>query len=71
MNEPYRKSINLKVNLEDLVKEEEAIYRIFEYINQRRPLASTFCAKWWKITQNSSVKEMQSFFEEEVSKKLI
>jgi len=44
--------------LEDLVKEEESIYRIFEYINQRRPLASTFCSKWWKITSNSSVKEM-------------
>jgi len=57
--------------LEDLVKEEEAIYRIFEYINQRRPLASTFCSKWWKITSGSSVKEMSLFFEEDISKKLI
>ncbi len=59
------------VNLEDLVKEEEIIYRVFEYINQRRPNASTQCSKWWKVTQSSSVLDMQQFFEEEVSKKLI
>lgn len=61
---------NLVVNLEDLVNEEHYINQISESIHDRKPL-SKHCKNWWAATEHSSVKEMQVFFEETTSKKLI
>lgn len=58
---------NLVVNLEDLVNEEYYINHISEAIHKKSPL-SQYCRNWWKVTEVSSVKEMQIFFEEASSK---
>lgn len=58
---------NLVVNLEDLVNEEYYINHISEAIHKKSPL-SEYCRNWWKVTEVSSVKEMQIFFEESSSK---
>lgn len=58
---------NLIVNLEDIVKEEYAIFEIQECLNFNAT-PEKHCAKWWSIIETSSVKEMQLFFEEESSK---
>jgi hypothetical protein len=61
---------NLVVNLEDLVNEEYYIHHISEAIHQKKPLVE-YVRKWWNVTEKSTVKEMQVFFEEESSIKLI
>lgn len=61
---------NLVVNLEDLVNEEYYINHISEAIHQKKPLVE-YVRKWWNVTEKSTVKEMQVFFEEENSIKLI
>lgn len=61
---------NLVVNLEDLVIEENCLNTISEALHRKRSMQQ-ICQKWWKATNISSVKEMQVFFEEALSKKLI
>lgn len=61
---------NLVVNLEDLVMEEYYINHISEAIHKRKPVLG-FCQQWWSVTEASSVKEMQIFFQEPASRKLI
>ena len=60
-------SENLIVNLEDIVKEEHCIFDIQESLIDHKNV-NTQWSKWWDITKDSSVKEMQLFFEEESSK---
>jgi hypothetical protein len=60
----------LVVNLEDLVNEEYFINHISEALHNKKPVRD-YCKQWWRITDESSVKEMQVFFEEPLSKKLI
>lgn len=61
---------NLIVNLEDIVKEEQMIYNIQECLNKKIDISNT-CQRWWDLAENSSVREMQLFFEEESSRKYI
>ena len=61
---------NLVVNLEDLVKEEAIIYKVVDAINRKKVVSPTTCQRWWKLTDSSSVRQMESFFEEAHSKKL-
>ena len=58
------------MNLEHLINEEDWINNISEYIFTKEDVKS-ICTEWWNITENSSVKEMQVFFEEDASRKLI
>lgn len=63
---------SLVVNLEDLVNEEYYINQISEALKQpKKHLVYKLCQNWWKVTEKSSVKDMQVFFEENLSKKLI
>ena len=59
------------VNLEDLSKEETLLWELYQEVCERRSRVSGICQKWWKLTENSSVKDMQDFFEEEKSKRLM
>ena len=61
---------NLVVNLEDLVNEEYYINHISEAIHSKSQLTK-FVRKWWSVTEMSTVKDMQAFFEESSSKKLM
>jgi hypothetical protein len=61
---------SLVVNLEDLVNEEYFINHISEALHNKKSIRD-YCKQWWSITDESSVKEMQVFFEEPLSKKLI
>lgn len=61
---------NLIVNLEDIVREEHIIFRIQELIKNKLSIES-LCKEWWTLMKTSSVKEMQLFFEEDDSRKLI
>lgn len=61
---------SLVVNLEDLVNEEYFINHISEGLHNKKSIKD-YCKQWWRITEESSVKEMQVFFEEPLSKKLI
>jgi len=63
-------SENLIVNLEDIVKEEHIINQIQELFGDDTKLQQ-LCQRWWELTNNSSVKEMELFFEEDNAKKLI
>ena len=60
-------SENLIVNLEDIVKEEHWIFYIQECLIDHKNV-DIQCVKWWDVTKESSVREMQLFFEEEGSK---
>lgn len=68
--ELYFKFKCVQVNLEDLVNEEEVIYKVYDSVSHYKK-CTNLCVKWWRTTEQSSVKEMESFFEEESSKKLI
>lgn len=72
--EAYEKSPehteNLIVNLEDIVKEENVIFQIQENLAVKSPIES-LCLEWWDNTKDSSVREMELFFEEENSIKLM
>ncbi|CAI2387443.1 unnamed protein product [Moneuplotes crassus] len=61
---------NLVVNLEHLIDEELCINKILGNIMKKKSVQD-YCVQWWEITENSSVKEMQVFFEEELSRRLI
>ena len=62
----------LVVNLEDLVNEEYYINQISEVLKKsNKHMVYKLCQNWWKVTDKSSVKDMQVFFEENLSKKLI
>ncbi len=61
---------DLVVNLEDIVKEENAVFKIQELIRNKLSVEA-LCKEWWALTEVSSVKEMQLFFEEDDSRKLI
>ena len=58
---------NLIVNLEDIVKEEHSIFNIQEWLIDHKNVDAE-CVKWWEANKESSVREMQLFFEEEGSK---
>ena len=63
---------SLVVNLEDLVNEEYHINQISEILKlSNKHTVYKLCQNWWKVTDKSSVKDMQVFFEESLSKKLI
>ena len=59
------------MNLEDLVKEEETIFHILQFLDEHRSISLEKIGHWWVQTDKSSILEMQFFFEEEASKKLI
>ena len=62
---------SLIVNLEDLVKEEEMIFKVMEAVSQKKYNVAAYCQRWWRLTQSSSVVEMEAFFEEDSAKELI
>ena len=58
------------MNLEDIVNEEDVIFDIQNSVQQCSKSPNLF-KKWWDITNESSVKEMEMFFQEDIAKKLI
>ena len=60
----------LIVNLEDIVKEEDMIFNIQINITQCIKSQNLY-KKWWASCKDSSVREMEMFFQEDIAKKLI
>lgn len=49
---------SLTVNLEDLVMEEEILYKLYKHIDNPEKSKTPYCHKWWRVTKSSSVLEM-------------
>lgn len=61
---------NLIVNLEDILVEEQILNDILNSIYSKS-LVSALWSEWWAKTEKSSVKQMEIFFEEQNSKRLM
>ena len=63
-NEVSMSKIPLSFNLEDLVKEEEKLTEIFDFL-KREWDPSTLCDDWWELTEESCLMSVNKYFKEE------
>ena len=63
-NEESMAKIPLSFNLEDLVREEEKLTEIFDFL-KREWDPTSLCDDWWEITEDSCLMNVNKYFKEE------
>lgn len=63
-NEESMAKLPLSFNLEDLVREEEKLTEIFDFL-KREWDPTSLCDEWWEITEDSCLMNVNRYFKEE------
>lgn len=63
-NEVSMSKLPLSFNLEDLVREEEKLTEIFDFL-KREWDPSTLCDEWWELSEESCLMNVNKYFKEE------
>jgi hypothetical protein len=63
-NEASMNKLPLSFNLEDLIREEEKLTEIFDFL-KREWDPSTLCYDWWDISEDSCLQNISRYFKEE------